>query len=392
MTGTKRRTRGTGQVVQSGRIWKIRYTGPDGQRVQESTRSTRKKDAVRLLNQRLGEITEGRWMGPNADNLTFGDLKQMLTDHYHNMRSRERAERALHHLKRHFGLYKAVKITADVLTRYVRKRREEGAFDASIKYELATLKKGFNLAIRAEKLSKKPAFPTLKIENTRTGFFERDELDSLLEHLPEELHGVVEFMYHTGWRKNEVLTRQWQHVDFDVGMIRLEPGETKNGKGRTFPFSSLPELAAVLERQHEYTKAAQRRLGSVVPWIFHREGRRVRYFSAAWQTACIKAGFAVPKTDENGNVVKDKKGKPVMVATRIPHDFRRSAVRNLERAGVPRSAAMELVGHQTESIYRRYAITNEQDLKDGVEKLAALSRTTKESRRRRAIAGTIRHT
>ena len=55
-----------------------------------------------------------------------------------------------------------------------------------------------------------------------------------------------------------------------------------------------------------------------------------------------------------------------------PHDFRRTAVRNLERAGVPRSVAMKLVGHKTESMYRRYAIVAESDLREGVAKLAKL--------------------
>jgi hypothetical protein len=55
------------------------------------------------------------------------------------------------------------------------------------------------------------------------------------------------------------------------------------------------------------------------------------------------------------------------------HDFRRTAVRNLERAGVPRSTAMKLVGHKTESIYRRYAIVDEAMLKEGAEKIARLA-------------------
>ena len=56
---------------------------------------------------------------------------------------------------------------------------------------------------------------------------------------------------------------------------------------------------------------------------------------------------------------------------RIAHDLRRTAVRNLERAGVPRSASMKMTGHKTESVYRRYAIVDEAMLREGAEKLAA---------------------
>ncbi|PYN38602.1 MAG: site-specific integrase, partial [Candidatus Rokuibacteriota bacterium] len=73
-------------------------------------------------------------------------------------------------------------------------------------------------------------------------------------------------------------------------------------------------------------------------------------FRGAWMKACEAAG----------------------VRGRLVHDFRRTAVRNLERAGVPRSVAMKLTGHLTESIYRRYATVSPADLKAGVEKLARL--------------------
>jgi hypothetical protein len=77
--------------------------------------------------------------------------------------------------------------------------------------------------------------------------------------------------------------------------------------------------------------------GTICPFVFHRNGERISHFRAACKNACKAAGCP-------GALV---------------HDMRRSAVRTFERAGVPRSVAMSLVGHKTESIYRRYAIVDE---------------------------------
>jgi integrase len=111
-----------------------------------------------------------------------------------------------------------------------------------------------------------------------------------------------------------------------------------------------PTLRAVLERQRAHTCAIERATDQVIPWVFHREGQPIKYFRRAWLTACTAAG----------------------VPHRIPHDFRRTAVRNLERAGVTRSAAMKMVGHKTEAIYRRYAIADESMLREGAAKPEAL--------------------
>ena len=233
-------------------------------------------------------------------------------------------------------------------------RREEGAADGSIKYELAILRQAFNLAHEADKIQRVPSFPKIKLENIRTEFFDPDEFERLKGELPDALRGLVEFAYLTGWRiTSEVLPLNWHQVDFKAGVVRLEPGTTKSGKGRTFPFAVLPELKAVLESQRAYTDEIERLEGRVVPLVFHRDGKGFKDIRWLWRAACKRAGV----------LGADGRHK-------VPHDFRRTAVRRLERAGVPRSVAMKLVGHETESIYQRYAIVAEQDLAEGVAKLA----------------------
>jgi integrase len=185
--------------------------------------------------------------------------------------------------------------------------------------------------------------------NTRTGFFEPDQFRAVLSRLPEDLRAVFETAYVTGWRiKSEILTRGWLHVDFAANWLCLEPGERKHGDGRMFPMTA--DLRAVLERERRRTAEIEKATGRIVPWFFHRGGDPIKSFRPAWLTACRDAGCP----------------------GRIPHDFRRTAVRNLERAGVPRSAAMAMVGHKTESIYRRYAIVAEADLRAGAERIQAL--------------------
>ena len=168
---------------------------------------------------------------------------------------------------------------------------------------------------------------------------------------------VARFCYHTGWRtKSEVFPLTWAQVDWDGGCIRLEPGTTKNREGRAFPIT--PALRAILERRLEFTRRCERAQGRIIPWVFHRKGQPVKGMTKSWRTACKKAG----------------------VPGRLPHDFRRTAVRNLERASVSRSAAMKMTVHKTESVYRRYAIVSEGDLREAGLKLAA-SRPTGDSLR-----------
>lgn len=342
-------SRSIGRMYQRGSVWWIDVSA-DGRRVRQSTGSTKHRDAVKLLKQRTAEIQDGRFQ-PDSDRLTFDGLEKMIRDHYTPKRSLERVEIALKHLRKHLGLYRAKAITFDRLTAYRNARLEEGAAPATVKYELATLRKGLTIAERSGKLLRRPPMPEITVNNVRTGFFEADEFKAVKAELPTELQGVVEVAYLTGWRvPSELLTLCWSQVDLKVGMMRLEPGTTKNNEGREFPFDVFPELRAVIEAQRKYTDDVAKRTGKIPTHVFHRNGVPIRDCYAAWRSACCKAGL---------------EGK-------LMHDFRRTAVRNLERAGVSRSVAMKLTGHKTESVFQRYAIVSEADLREGVAKRAAL--------------------
>ncbi len=276
-------------------------------------------------------------------------------------RSADRLEVSLKHLTAAFGGQRARTLTADRLTTYVADRLAARAAPSSIRNELNALRRAFRLAQRAQKVASAPAFPTLDADRVRTGFFEDADVAAVRAELSDDLQPVLEFGWLTGWRKGEILALQWANVDFPAGVVRLEPGTTKNDQGREFPFGAFPPLRTLLERQRDRTRAAERRTGQIIPAVFHRDGKPVRDFFAAWASACDRAA-----RDTKGAIVR-----PQLIG-RLFHDLRRSAVRRLEKAGVPRSVAMKLTGHKTESVYTRYAIVASQDLKDGVAKLAAL--------------------
>lgn len=200
----------------------------------------------------------------------------------------------------------------------------------------------FNLALHAEKIVRKPYIPTLAENNVRQGFFERSEFDAVLARLPEYLRPPLLFAYQVVWRvRSEILSLMWRQVDLDAGTVRLEVGTTKSGKGRSIYLPGI--LREVLETQwREHLERFPE-----CPYVFHRSGKRIKYLYVAWRKACQEADFT---------------GK-------IPHDFRRTAVRNMVRAGIPERVAMEIAGHKTRAIFDRYHIVSNGDLQEAARKM-----------------------
>jgi len=197
-----------------------------------------------------------------------------------------------------------------------------------------------------------PTFPKLADDQPRSGFLGVTDFQVFheeLRSLDPNIADLVAFLYITGWRCGEALGLTWERVDWEGKMLRLDVGTTKNAEGRLFPFGAHPALEELLRHRLKRTEQAQLCRGQRVPSVFHRNGRVIKDFRTVWRRACRRTGHN----------------------SLVPHDMRRSAVRNFVRAGIPERVAMRLSGHKTRSVFDRYNIVDESDLAAGVAKLSA---------------------
>lgn len=351
---------GQGSVYKRGTTWWIAYSHR-GTKHRESSGSEKESAARKLLRKRLGEIDGGKFAA-GAKRTTVAAVLDLVVADYQaqERRSLPRCELAVKQVKGALGDGLACELTSSRLKDYVTECRARGWQPATYWYNLAILKRAFRLAIEDGLLATHPVFPTVTVNNARQGFFERADFEKVRAALRSETaRNVVTFSYLTGWRtRSEILPLTWDRVDFTAGVVRLDVGQSKNGDGRTFPFDVMPELRDVLGRQKLAADAFEFSHGWRPRWVFfHRDddrggaeaGSRVTAFDKQWRAACKAAGL---------------EGK-------ILHDFRRTAVRDLVRAGVSESVAMKLCGHKTRRVFDRYSIVNEQDLREGVAKRAA---------------------
>ena len=325
-----------GSTYKRGKIYWIKYYR-NGKPYRESSKSSKESDATRLLRRREGDIANGKMPGVVFDRVRFEEIAEdyILDYKINGKKTLTKAERLVRlHLAPFFGHISVARITTPMVRRYIDHRTEQDASNATINRELAALKRMFNLAMKSTppKVSYVPYIPMLKERNVRKGFFEHKEFIRLRQALPEHLRAMVTFAYKTGWRLGEITALTWDQVDLEHAIVRLEAGTTKNDDGRTAFLDS--ELAESLEQEYQHRPDGCR-------YVFHRNGKQIKDFRGSWKRACEEAGL---------------EGK-------LFHDLRRTAVRNMVRAGVPEKVAMTISGHKTRSVFDRYDIVNLNDLK-----------------------------
>jgi integrase len=330
--------RGTGRIYKRGRIYWIDWWHA-GRNYRESSKSTLERDARALLQTRLGDAVKGR--APHPGRITVGDLlDEYLRDHEDNARTGLRQTRGhTRPVRASLGLDPAQALNSTRIQGYIRARLGLGLAPATVNLELRALARAYSLALRKGVLTFAPHVPILDVKNARQGFWPRSEFLAVRAFLPPDLADFADWAFWTGMRKGEAAGIGWGTVDWETKTLTLPDLLDKAAQGRVIPL--LGHLEAILRRRE-----AQRVSG--LDLVFHWRNRPIKQFRKTWAKACALAGYTGPN---------------------LFHDLRRTGVRNLIRAGVPRKVAMAISGHKTESVFERYNIVDGKDLTNAVQDL-----------------------
>ena len=365
-----RRQRHTGSIWQIGRIWWIQYYW-HGHRTRESSHSDNVSIAKQLLRKRLSQVTL-RVYRPHS-RLRYEEIRDaFIADYVRKGRRSLRFDaegnpRPLDKVKRldeYFAGFRVEDITGESLGNFVTQQKQKGRQPATINRSLSALRRMFRLAVKQGKLTLNDVPPfELEVEpEAREGFFEPEQYAKLFPVLPDYLRPVIAIAFHSGMRSGEVRSIRWEQVDFKGGVINLKASQTKGKRRRALPI--FGELREILTAQYEKRQPE-------CPYVcfrVNRAGRAIKIgdFRKAWQNCCVRVGLG--KFEQGIG----REGQPIKVYRgMLVHDFRRSGVRNLVRAGVHETVARRISGHKTRSVFDRYDITSEKDLRDAGEKLEA---------------------
>jgi integrase len=336
----QRRRRGEGSIYSKPRspfLW-IKYYRA-GKPIRESTRTGDFREAARFLRQRLEEVESNPADSPRIEQLADELFRDYRINEHRSLDDVEARWRL--HLKPCFGSLPAAQLDSRLLARYIDRRREEQASNATINRELSCLKRMLRLAYQVSppRVPRVPPFPHLKENNVRQGFVTPEQFARLVAHCPDLwLRAMLETAYVFGWRVSELLSLRVGQVDLVARTIRLDPGTTKNQEGREVTIESGALLQLL-----RHCVAGKR----PEDHVFTRADKPVRDFRRTWENLCTAAG----------------------VPDLLFHDLRRTAARNLRDAGVAEEVIMRIAGWKTASVFKRYAIVDRADIRAALQQL-----------------------
>jgi integrase len=356
-----------------------------GKRFRQPTGTSDPKQAERFLKNKLLEVGAdkiGAWkfIEPKQEKLLVSTLLDALEADY-KLRGKDNGpfRSNLKKARKAFGDWPAVKITSEAVDQYILAQQQKYK-PSTINNCTQLLRQCFTLAIRNGHLLSTPYIRHLsEADNVRRGFFETEQFDAMCSYLDQDLRDFCHFSYLFGWRAGECAAPEWSDLEGDV--LRLYGEDTKNGKPRQLLV--IGELAELIERRRA-RRVVQTPAGETIitDRIFHCAGKPIGDFRKRWALACCSADVGQFVCRACKQVLPFRLGMRWAAACRCEacgtgnakyvgklfHDFRRTAVRNMIRAGVPTKTAMLISGHQTPAMLDRYNIVDETDLREAQQK------------------------
>jgi hypothetical protein len=353
--------------------WTIYYS-VKRKRYRVATHTSDYATAQQMLHRKVGDIANGGAVDPKIEQIKVTDLwGPFLRDRKNKGRGLEFLNmRWRKHVEPFFAQYRAADVGDDLLNEYIEARQNEQARNATINREIAVLRGMFRLGFTSkphQKVKSLPQFPHLdERDNIRTGFLDPQKYQALADNCNSIglwMRAIFEIAYKWGWRKGE-LKMQVRQVDFNANVVRLDARMTKTKQGRVVTMT--PTIRALL------VECARGKQGDDA--LFTREnGTAVNDFRGAWRRLCVASGVGHMLCADCKEIVTGKKCKcgkgwrRLLYRGLMVHDLRRTAVRNLVRAGVLEHTAMKITGHKTRSVFDRYDIVDERDIANAMIKL-----------------------
>ena len=209
---------------------------------------------------------------------------------------------------------------------------------ATINKEISAFKSMLNFAVKYGKIESNPIIKAAKLkdDNVRQRIISQNELENLLSFSPVHLKPILKMAYYEPMRKEEIIGLTWDEIDLQSNFIRLSANRTKGKKnGRSIPIHPLiKEMLYSLPRSITTNR---------VFLYLDKQGRYRPFkgFSRSWNRVRKLAGL---------NDV-------------VFHDFRHTAITNMRKAGNPPSVIMKASGHKTMSMFLRYNLVDDEDLR-----------------------------
>lgn len=321
-----------------------------------------KRKARDIYNEKKAEFHDAEYFpeihqAKQAQRVTVADLMGLVLADYrrHRRKTLSDAEEKARFWIKLAGSVRASLVTGNQLTAWADEWSAQGLANSTINNYMNKLLKGYALAKSADPplLFTAPRWKALKPAPPRSGWMEWQTFAAIRGEVPTWDRVPITLAYWTGMRSGEVKALRWEQFTFyhrtERVSFSLSGEQTKTSQLRTIIWTG--DLFAVLQDWYRYSQDVYPQC----PWVCHRNGKKLGTYDTAWKSACVKLGLATGTWVKGRGYWTDYHG-PLL------HDFRRTAARNLDRAGVSRDIARKITGHKTDSMYTRYNIVDDEDL------------------------------